>query len=435
VSRRRRRSRLLGVLVLLALLEGSLQLAAPLIQWGMSRVPERPDPDAPLTVLCVGDSNTYGLHLPQVYAYPALLASELSTRYRRPVQVVNRGVPGQGSAQVARHLLDDLSTTEPELVLILAGINDAWNSDAQDAGPFSWLGHLRLVRLARVLTAGVTTAQTFEITTDEEGEIVVDRGDGAARVNAGEGSVGTLAGEALAAAVRTGLGRSLAIARDQGAEPVLLTYAEGAGPFATVNDAIRATARDEEVLLIDVALAFEGHFAREGYDTLMFADHHPNLRGYRLVARQAAESLERAGLVPPPLPLAERAATGVRTPERPPELELVPDGGLLVRGPAGWAWQVLVSCAPGPDDGFPAGSTWVPLPADEVLAVSRLEPGFSGRLGDSGEALVRISPALRARASCPLAACLLLLNDDPGPLVPDGEIQAIAACTEVLLLP
>ena len=85
-----------------------------------------------------------------------------------------------------------------------------------------------------------------------------------------------------------------------------------------------------------------------------------------------------------------------------------------------------MSCRPGPEDGFAAGSTWVPLPADEVLAMARLEPMFSGRFDDSGQALVRPG-ALVDRAPCPLSACLLLLNDDPGPdveAVPPGPVPA-----------
>ncbi|RKY21955.1 MAG: hypothetical protein DRQ55_02720 [Planctomycetota bacterium] len=435
MKRRRRRSRLLGLALLLILAELALQLAAPLIQAAMRREPGQPDPDAPLSVLCVGDSNTYGLHLPQVYAYPALLATQLARRYSRPAQVRNRGVPGHSSAQMAQRLPADMAGQNPDLVLLLAGINDTWNRDEQERGLGSLLGRLRLVRLALVLSAGVTTAAPFEISTDEDGEIVVDRGDGAVRVNPGEGTLGTLTGSELNAAVRRGLGRAIEICRDHGATPVLLTYAEGSGPFVTVNEAIRQTARGHDVLLIDLAQAFEGHIARRGYEALMFTDHHPTLQGYRLVAQQVAQELEQAGLVPPPRAPAPGDVLAQPEPPSAPGLSLGEAGTLELSGPPGWAWQLLVSCAPVAGDGFDAGKTRIPLPADETLALSRLEPGFSGRLSANGHATVRLPPALAARTSCPLAACLLLLHDDPGPDVPQDQVQAVAAVTAVLRLP
>ena len=429
---RHRRSRLLALLVLLVLLEGALQLAAPLIQVAMSRAPERADPDSPLTVLCVGDSNTYGLHLPQIYAYPALLGADLDRRYRHPVSVVNRGVPGQGSAQVAAHLPADLAAVQPDLVLLLAGINDTWNTDGRDLGWAGWLGRLRLVRLLRVLTAGVTTAASFEVTTDAQGRIVVDRGEGARPVNAGEGSAGTLEGESLRAAVRQGLARGIALCRDHGALPVLLTYAEGSGPFAVVNDAIRVLALEQDVLLIDIGRAFEAHFAELGYDTLMFGDHHPNLLGYRLMASDVARALEAAGLVPPPLPDAERPRSEQPPPQAPPQLALEADGSIGLSGPAGWVWQLVVSHLPEPGDGFDAGDVRIPLPPDDVLAAARLDPSLSGRFDGSGRARAHIAPPLRALAAgTPLAACLLLLRDDPGP----DATSAVAAISEVLELP
>jgi hypothetical protein len=67
------RRRLLGLLLLLVLTELALQLAAPVVRHWMERRGPEPSPDAALTILCVGDSNTYGLNVERVYAYPAQL--------------------------------------------------------------------------------------------------------------------------------------------------------------------------------------------------------------------------------------------------------------------------------------------------------------------------------------------------------------------------
>lgn len=432
--RRRRRSRLLGLVVLLVLCEVSLQLVGPLVQRAMSRSWDEADPDAPLSVLCVGDSNTYGLHLPRFYAYPALLQAALGRRYRHPVSVVNRGIPGQNSAQVAQGLEQDLLDLSPDLVLILAGINDTWNTDGQDLGLASWLGRLKLVRLVRVLKAGITTAGTFEIRSDDQGEIVIDRGTGSRRVNQGDlPDVAGLAGDALAEQIRAGLGRALTACRDAGCRPVLMTYAEYQRPFAEINAIVRALALQQDVLLIDHERDFQQHFADEGYASLMFDDHHPNSRGYRLMAMGADAVLEASGVVPKPLPPDEAWHEDLSPLDRPPTLALTEDGELELRGPSGWAYQLLMACAPELGAGFDAGGVTVPLSADGILALSQLEPSFSGRFDASGLVTLRVPPALRASADCPLAACLLLLRDDDRSVL-DPEADSIAAASNALLM-
>ncbi|GEM_PF-1887558 len=435
MTARRRRSRLAACLVVLALVELALQLAAPLVRVAMSREQDLADPTASLTVLCVGDSNTFGLHLPRVYAYPALLQAALGRRYDQPVNVINRGIPGQNSAQVAAGLEQDLAELSPDLVLILVGINDTWNTDGQDLGWSSIFGQLKLVRLARVLLTGVTTASTFEVATDDSGEIVVDRGEGRRRINQGdEPDAPGLAGAALADVLLPGLKASLSACRDAGSLPVLMTYAENQGPFEEVNQLIRELAVSEQVLLIDHAQAFEQHFASQGYDSLMFGDHHPNARGYKLMALGADDALRAEQLVPARLRSSADPADAGPVMDRPAELSLAGAGQIRASGPPGWAYQLLVACAPEASGQGAPQAEGLPLLPDEVMALARLEPSFSGRFDDSGQVLLKIPPALAAAAPCPMAACLLLLRDDPQSLLADDG-QSIAAASEILPLP
>ncbi|MFT7463085.1 MAG: lysophospholipase L1-like esterase [Pseudohongiellaceae bacterium] len=438
---RRRRSRLAAILILVILVELALQFVAPLVRSAMSRERDLANPDATLTVLCVGDSNTFGLHLPRVYAYPAMLQAALGQRYRQPVSVINRGIPGQNSAQVAAGLLQDLDELSPDIVFILAGINDTWNTDGQDLGWSSIFGQIKLVRLAKVLATGVTSATTFEISTDDQGEILVNRGEGQRRINQGDkaGAIG-LKGAELALALQRGLGQSLDACREAGSIPVLMTYAESAGPFAEVNARIREYAAQQDVLLVDHGLAFESHFAARGYKSLMFADHHPNARGYRLMALDADSALASAQLVPSRLPAEERWVHEQRSLSQPPTLNVGLQGDLELRGPPGWAYQVVVACASqavpaemqGPRD--PGAAVSVPLVPDEIMALARLEPSFSGRFDDTGSVAVPVPRALRAAATCPLAACLLLLRDDPQSLLAENA-QSVEAVSEVVVLP
>ncbi|MCB9899176.1 MAG: SGNH/GDSL hydrolase family protein [Planctomycetes bacterium] len=427
--RRRRRSRLLGVLLLLVLLEVALQVASPIVQRAMERRDVPPSADTEFTVLCVGDSNTYGLNVPQPFAYPGQLAGFLARRFRGTASVVNHGVPGYNTAQVAQRLPGDLAATHPDVVCILAGINDTWNSDAEVGGPFAWLGRLKLVRLLRVLTAGVTTAEPFEVRTDEAGEFV----DATGRVNAGEGHVGTRTGDALRDVVRRGLTRAVEECRDAGAIPVLMTYAEFQGEFAEVAEVARAVARDEHVLLVDHQHDFQRHFAERGYEALMFNDHHPNQAGYRLMAQGIDDALFAARLVPA-VRDDSRAPAERRPPERAPVLALLDDGALQVQGPSGWTYQILVSGEASADESLRDGELLLPLRADQALAYSRLEPRFSGRIGDDGTtAPVTVPGRIRAAAEGPLVAAVLLLYD-PDPLV-ERQGSGVAAVSEAVRLP
>jgi lysophospholipase L1-like esterase len=391
--------RLVLVVVLLGLLEGALQLAAPIVRGAMDRGDVAPSPDASLTVLCVGDSNTFGLNVPRHYSYPGRLRALLEARFRAPVTVHNR-----------------------------VGINDTWNRDAEDGGSDSWLGRLKLVRLVRVLVAGVTTAGRFEVTTDEQGRIVVDRGEGARPVNAGEGAVGVRSDGALTASVQRAVERIVVRCREDGARVALMTYAETGGDFTTVNAALRETARALDLPLVDHERAFQDHVAALGYEAVMMNDHHPNARGYGLMAHAVVDELERAQWIPgaeqvAPLPRPPRTSTA----DVPPSVRAEGNGRLRLSGPAEAPFQLLVARSPEPDDGFAVQGHRIPLPDDEVLALSRLEPAFSGRLDAFGQTAVRVPERLHETAGASLSACLVVLGESP-----DGPtVAAVSPAVEV----
>jgi len=424
MGKRRWGRRLAGLVVLMVLLELALQAAGPLVQRAMLRRDPDPSPDAPLTILCVGDSNTYGLHMPRVFAYPALLQGLLEQRFHQPVTVANRGVPGQNTAQVLAALPDDLAATHADLVLVLCGINDAWNTGAEERGFRGLIEQLKLVRLVRVLLSGVTTASPFEIRSDDKGEIVVDRGRGAERVNGASGGSAVRTGDELARQVRAGLAAIVERCADAGAVPVLMTYAEYQGDFATVNATARDLAAELHLLLVDHERAFGERFRAEGYDALMMNDHHPNLRGYQLMAEQVDDALTAAGWVPPAgAPAAAREPGASGAPEAaddaaagvPATLARLAGDRLAIGGPPRVAFQVLMSHRPGPDEGFGEGALRVHLASDRLTILSRLEPSFSGRLDAQGRAELAIPPRLRAGAGAEgLAACVLLLRDPGG---------------------
>ena len=112
---------LLGLLVLLVATEIALRT---LSTWNPFRLPDPPPKgDEELTVLCVGDSFTYGMGAPRGESYP----DHLQEMLRPTVRVVNRGWPGANSALMAAYLPAWLAEEEPDLVLVMAGINNKHN--------------------------------------------------------------------------------------------------------------------------------------------------------------------------------------------------------------------------------------------------------------------------------------------------------------------
>jgi lysophospholipase L1-like esterase len=80
-----------------------------------------------LKVLCLGDSITFGLGLPDDETFPVQLAGELEACRDAPtgqVVVVNGGVPGWSSVQ-GRRLLDRFRAWDPDVVVFWFGINDS----------------------------------------------------------------------------------------------------------------------------------------------------------------------------------------------------------------------------------------------------------------------------------------------------------------------
>jgi len=141
--RRRLLYSLIVFVLALALMEGGLQVASRVAQGRMTRgfpvespSVDRADPalasapvSAPtLTILCVGDSHTYGLPLPEEESYPAQLEAALAAHHPQyRFRVVNLGIPGINSAFAVNRLERQLFQVRPQLVIVWVGINNIWN--------------------------------------------------------------------------------------------------------------------------------------------------------------------------------------------------------------------------------------------------------------------------------------------------------------------
>lgn len=78
------------------------------------------------TIVCFGDSLTYGTGAPPGQDYPSLLSRRIGRT------VVNAGVPGDTTAEALARLEDDVLSRSPRMVLITLGGNDLKNRVARE---------------------------------------------------------------------------------------------------------------------------------------------------------------------------------------------------------------------------------------------------------------------------------------------------------------
>lgn len=146
----------------LVLIEVGLQLASAVATPLLRRSAGRGGDAGTITILCVGDSHTYGAPLPEADAYPAQLQRALDERFPQwNFNVLNLGFPGVNSAFVASRLEAQLIQIQPDIVMVSAGANNLWNkleSDSRRRG-ITWpkvrqtLLHVKLFRLMTIAFA------------------------------------------------------------------------------------------------------------------------------------------------------------------------------------------------------------------------------------------------------------------------------------------
>jgi lysophospholipase L1-like esterase len=290
---------LAGVAIYLIALEGFLQIAA----WYFERNGRELVPawlSGNRRILCVGDSNTYGLFLERRDAYPQQLEALWNTSGRtREIDVLNAGFPGQNSSHVLRDLPRLLDIAAPELVLLLIGANDYWTRPVAvdtSAQPVVWdqrlRSHSRVFRLIHMLgKAG--RADELVVTLNPRGD---GTRTGTARFGGEVFELGWEKGGEIrldaAGDLERNLGALVEQARRRGIEITLLTYASKGWFYGRASAAIRNAARETGASLIDVAPAFESICPTGDCREFFFPDGHPTARGYRLVAETVAVHLD-----------------------------------------------------------------------------------------------------------------------------------------------
>lgn len=112
--------------------------------------------EAPVTVLCLGDSLTEGYGIDPSLAYPALLEARLHERGYEHVRVVNAGISGSTSASAITRLRWQMRA-KPDVLILELGANDGLRGVSVEDTRKNLEGAITLAkeRGVRVLLAGM----------------------------------------------------------------------------------------------------------------------------------------------------------------------------------------------------------------------------------------------------------------------------------------
>lgn len=275
---------LLALLLGLALTEGVLRLCGLAYLAVASRRVEQGGERAGTLVVCLGDSNVFGIFGDADESYPAQLERLLVERgagRAGGAQVLNLGVPGASTLHVVRDLGAVIDRWRPDAVLVSAGVNNAWTwvgGDGDDPGSPPWYAELRLAKLVRLLRQ----------------DLGPDLGGGAAP---GLSKGSPLNETERLRSIRRDLERLQTIADGRSTPLLFVAYAANERGYAEANRVLRAFARERGAALADPSEAVASLQERLGKQALFHPDLHPRTPCYTLVARVAYNELVARGLI------------------------------------------------------------------------------------------------------------------------------------------
>ena len=301
-----------GLLLAVLLLELGLQVAAFVAQATVRAAQPGAAGDGDVRVLCVGDSNTYGLYLDRSESYPAQLQALWNASHEAPkLEVLNLGMPGTNSSWLLRESDRLFETFRPDLVIVMAGANDFWTRPVPLEGVsepwWSFLRHSKIYRALYMARRG-REGRVLEVIDHREGPprrepAPVDaphrfrRGDFSVRYGAEEFARSVHPAERGFEGDQVGLRRNLQSlaerARARGIELLLMSYPSRQLFYGWASRTIRELAAELGVPFIDLEANFLTRCPEASCPALLFSDGHPKAAGYQRVAEAIVEWLSR----------------------------------------------------------------------------------------------------------------------------------------------
>jgi hypothetical protein len=283
-----------GLLVGLLILEGAIRLAALVLPTQLERARSA---SASLgsdetTILCIGDSHTYGVGVSAEEAYPSQLERALR-RHGVKARIVNAGIPGRNTGQLLEALPASIARYRPQIVIMWAGANNQWVPlDASARPALRFRDHIRLFRLLRLLL------RRYEgVSGDFRGELQVALGQvDPADLSGPTGKRELRAAEPVTEMTLRDLGSAIDVVRRAGAIPVLVTYPVPLGPImGHIDEAIESAGGTHDARVVDTRAVVRRHRPRQS--KLLLPDMHPNARLHRAIGWEIGRVLVRERVV------------------------------------------------------------------------------------------------------------------------------------------
>ncbi|MEM7310224.1 MAG: SGNH/GDSL hydrolase family protein [Planctomycetota bacterium] len=289
---KRRGSALLRAAVAFALglvvLELGLQAAGALLQGRMRRGAVEADAAA---LICLGDSNVYGLYEELTDSYPGALARIAGERASDAPTVRNLGWPGKTSYDCVLELRSVLESSAPRAVLVTAGFNNRWSWLPLDEVRYEdppWYESLRTVRLARL------TLSQREAKAAPSAE-PIERAQGSRTLHTRKET--THETRDLLGSARRDWREMQRLCEAAGVPFLLVTYGAPRGDYGSLNDAMRRAAEEDGLDVIDVEATCGALATRLGDGEVYYPDYHPRRPGYEVIAREVFNGLVARGVL------------------------------------------------------------------------------------------------------------------------------------------
>jgi len=115
---------ILWVFIIFVLLELSLRVFGTYYRTKQDNISQG---DKNFTVLCIGDSFTYGIGAKQGKSYPEQLEEIIEKEEKMPVRVINAGICAGNTFQILEQIQALLKSYKPDVVIMLFGMANSWN--------------------------------------------------------------------------------------------------------------------------------------------------------------------------------------------------------------------------------------------------------------------------------------------------------------------
>ncbi|HVM95481.1 MAG TPA: GDSL-type esterase/lipase family protein [Candidatus Acidoferrales bacterium] len=293
---------LVGICLALLLTEGVLQVVAAFTGAKPSDLPSWFG--VKRRMLCLGDSNTFGLYVDASQTYPKVFETLWNAEPGNgPLEVSSLGFPGLNSSQLARDFRRLLWAFRPDTVTVMIGANDPWTIP-QPVPVVGYVNRLAMMlwerswlyRLA-YLTRHAFDTQRLEVIMTTSGG--AEPTSGTARYGAYEFELGSTAlpeGRVPtwrpAAELRRNLTTMAMHAKQFGANLILITYPADDGLYQFANRVLQEAAKTNDTRLIELTSTLKRSCPEENCSDL-FVNHHPNVAGHRRMAEILLQEMKR----------------------------------------------------------------------------------------------------------------------------------------------